>query len=180
MFVISVEGTKTEPQYFATFNGPQSIVRVKCLKRKPTDSSPIHVLKQMKVYLKEESLRKTDEAWLVVDRDNWTEEQLQELIEWEKKSIQYGLALSNPNFEYWLLLHFEDGQGIANTRECSSRLKKYVCNYEKNIDIAKFTLERKNQATARAKQRDIHLSNDLSQKWTTTVYRLVEKILSHQ
>ena len=32
-FVVSVEGSKTEPQYFAIFNQPQSIVLVKCLKR---------------------------------------------------------------------------------------------------------------------------------------------------
>ena len=31
LFVVSVEGSKTEPQYFAIFNQPQSIVLVKCL-----------------------------------------------------------------------------------------------------------------------------------------------------
>ena len=37
LFVVSVEGSKTEPQYFAIFNQPQSIVLVKCLKRPSSD-----------------------------------------------------------------------------------------------------------------------------------------------
>src|SRR5258708_7347426 len=111
LFIVSAEGSKTEPQYFAIFNEPQSIVLVKCLRRKLTNSSPLQVLKKMEVYLRKESLRKTDEAWIVVDKDDWAEDQLQELQQWAKKNINYGFALSNPNFEYWLLLHFEDGKG---------------------------------------------------------------------
>jgi hypothetical protein len=72
LFVVSVEGSKTEPQYFAIFNQPQSIVLVKCLKRPSTESSPIQVLKKMQGYLRKESLRKTDEVWIVVDKDDWT------------------------------------------------------------------------------------------------------------
>ena len=80
LFVISVEGSKTEPQYFAIFNQPQSIILVKCLKRPSTESSPIQVLKRMEGYLRKESLRKTDEAWIVVDKDDWMEDQLRELL----------------------------------------------------------------------------------------------------
>jgi hypothetical protein len=89
-------GPKTEPQYFAIFNQPQSIVLVKCLKRPSTESSPIQVLKKMQGYLRKESLRKTDEAWIVVDKDAWTENQLGELLQWAKKSENHGFALSNP------------------------------------------------------------------------------------
>lgn len=39
LFVVSVEGSKTEPQYFSIFNQPQSIVLVKCLKRPSTEST---------------------------------------------------------------------------------------------------------------------------------------------
>lgn len=180
LFVVSVEGSKTEPQYFAIFNEPESIILVKCLRRKSTNSSPNHVLKRMEGYLQKEGLRKTDEAWLVVDKDNWTEDQLRKLLEWEKNNTNHGLALSNPHFEYWLLLHFEDGKGMTNAHECLGRLEKYLCDYEKNIDAKKFTLERINQAITRAKQRDVHRSSNLPQIWSTGVYRLVEKILNHK
>ncbi len=180
LFVVSVEGSKTEPQYFAIFNQPQSIVLVKCLKRPSTESSPIQVLKKMQNYLRKESLRKTDEAWIVVDRDDWTEDQLKELVEWANKSENHGFALSNPNFEYWLLLHFEDGKGIASSQECLTRLKRHLPNYKKDIDGKKITLELITNTIARAKQRDVNRSNDLPSTWSTTVYKLVEKIIDHK
>lgn len=178
LFVVSVEGSKTEPQYFAIFNQPQSIVLVKCLKRASTKSSPIRVLKEMQSYLRKESLRKTDEAWIVVDKDAWTEDQLRELLEWAKKSENYGFALSNPSFEYWLLLHFEDGKGVASSQECLTRLKRHLPNYKKDIDAKKIPLELVNKAIARAKQRDPKHSNDLLPIWSTNVYKLVEKIIN--
>ncbi len=180
LFIVSVEGSKTEPQYFAIFNQPQAIVLVKCLKRPSTESSPIQVLKKMESYLRKESLRKTDEAWIVVDKDDWTEDQLCGLLQWAKKSENYGFALSNPNFEYWLLLHFEEGKGITNSQECLARLKRHLPNYKKDIDGKKITLELIAKAISRAKQRDANRSNDLPQIWSTTVYKLVEKIIDHQ
>ena len=179
LFVISVEGSKTEPQYFAIFNQPQSIILVKCLKRPSTESSPIQVLKRMEGYLRKESIRKTDEAWIVVDKDDWMEDQLRELLQWAKKSENHGFALSNPNFEYWLLLHFEDGKGVANSQECLTRLKRQLPNYKKDIDSKKITLELIAKAISRARQRDANRSNDLPQMWSTSVYKLVEKIINH-
>ena len=179
LFVISVEGSKTEPQYFAIFNQPDSIVFVKCLKRKSTDSSPNKVLKRMEGYLRKESLKKTDEAWIVVDKDDWNEDQLRDLLQWVKKRVNnHKLALSNPNFEYWLLLHFEDGKGIASSQECLTRLKRHLPNYKKNIDGKKFTSGLITQAISRAKLRDVNRINDLPQKWSTDVYKLAERILS--
>lgn len=180
LFVVSVEGSKTEPQYFAIINRSQSNVLIKCLKRSLTASSPIQVLKKMESYLRKEFLKKTDEAWIVVDKDDWTEDQLRELLQWAKKNVNYGFAMSNPNFEYWLLLHFEDGKGISNVRECLTRLKRYLPDYKKDIDGKKITLELVTKAVARAKQRDVHLSNDLPQMWSTNVYKLVEKILDYK
>lgn len=169
LFVVSVEGSKTEPQYFAIFNQPQSIVLVKCLKRPLTESSPIQVLKRMEVYLRKESLRKTDEAWVVVDKDDWTEERLKELLQWAKKSENHGVALSNPNFEY--------GKGIANSQECLTRLKRHMPNYKKEIDGKKITSELIAKAISRARLRDVNRSNDLPQIWSTTVCKLIEKII---
>lgn len=178
LFVVSVEGSKTEPQYFATFNQPESIILVKCLKRLPTASSPIQVLNNLQSYLRRESLKKTDEAWIVVDKDNWTEDQLRELLQWAKTSENHGFALSNPNFEYWLLLHFEDGKGITNSQECLTRLKRHLPNYKKEIDSKKITSELIAKAISRAKQRDVNQFNDFPQMWSTTVYKLVEKIIN--
>jgi hypothetical protein len=177
LFVVATEGNKTEPQYFAMFNNQNSIIRVNCIKGRH-DSSPTQVLNRMTKYLKKESLKASDEAWLVVDRDNWNEEQLTQLHEWSQKAKNYKFALSNPKFEYWLLLHFEDGTGIASSRDCSDRLKRYLPEYDKGIDIRKVTLSMIQAAVSRAKQRDtppcLDWPRDLG---STTVYRLVENIL---
>jgi hypothetical protein len=74
MYVITAEGVKTEPQYFALVNNLQAVIRVTCLKDKH-DSAPPQVLKRMTKYLRDQSLRNSDEAWLVVDKDLWTDPQ---------------------------------------------------------------------------------------------------------
>src|SRR6202161_1989973 len=83
LFVIATEGAKTEPQYFSIFNDHSSIVRVICLKGK-NRSSPLQVLKRMKTCIEEASLHLLDEAWIVIDKDNWAEEHLAILFEWSK------------------------------------------------------------------------------------------------
>ncbi|GAB4223777.1 MAG: RloB family protein [Gammaproteobacteria bacterium] len=180
LFLIATEGSKTEPQYFEIFNrfnNQHSVIKVQCLTSNH-NSSPPHVLKRMKHFLNQENLKKTDEAWIVIDRDEWTEQQLTNLHTWSTRCDNYGFALSNPKFEYWLLLHFEDGNGIQSANDCSNKLKSYIKNYDKNIDIRKIQLEQIEQAIERAKQRDIPACTDWPRNIGTTVYKLVEKILN--
>jgi len=177
LFLIATEGEKTEPQYFDIFNDQQSVINVRCLKG--CGGSPQKVLERMKDHLEEEELEGSDEAWLVIDKDNWLPEQLAPLHTWTQerhKRHKRGLALSNPKFEYWLLLHFEDGK--ASSQDCSDRLKKHIPGYDKKIDPSDFTRYRIDDAIRRAKQRD----NPPCADWprtahVTTVYRLVESIL---
>lgn len=84
LFIIAAEGNKTEIQYFnrlKTLEGIQSIIHIECL-RGGHKSSPSQVLKRMLRYLKNNSLDKSDEAWLVIDKDQWTDQQLASLYEW--------------------------------------------------------------------------------------------------
>lgn len=133
----------------------------------------------MESYLQKEGLKKSDEAWLVVDKDAWPEDQLRQLMAWEQKKENYGFALSNPNFEYWLLLHFEDGKGSLSASECLNRLKKHLPNYHKEIDTKRITRDHIDQAILRAKLQKADNAGVLSQVCRTTVYRLVERILGH-
>lgn len=180
LFVIAAEGYKTEPQYFALINQinqRQAVIHVQCLKNKQKNS-PIHVLNRMKQYIRDEKLKATDEAWLVVDKDEWTDEQLLKLHDWANALENYGFALSNPKFEYWLLLHFEDGDSIVTSQNCSERLKRYLPDYDKGVDARKITLEHIRNAINRAKQRDNPPCSDWPREvGGTTVYRLVENIL---
>lgn len=178
LFVIAVEGSKTEPQYFARFNQQSSVIQIRCLKKNHR-SDPRNVLKRMKAHLGNESLRKSDEAWLVIDKDQWTDDHLTLLYQWSQKAANYGLAVSHPKFEYWLLLHFKEGTEIGSSRECSDRLSQYLPNYDKNIDHRKITMEHITKAIARAKLRDQPPCIDWPRTIAiSTVYRLVEKLLT--
>ena len=82
-------------------------------------------------------LKQGDQLWLVIDRDpqSWKEKQIA-LIGRECSRRKYYLALSNPCFELWLLLHFEDvpkhseqlrDELLANKRQClKARVGQYL------------------------------------------------------
>lgn len=179
LFVIAVEGAKTEQQYFAILKNwhRHSVVHVELLRGKH-DSSPSGVLRRMEGRLRQEQLKASDEAWLVIDRDQWPNRQLAELHAWSQGRGNYGFALSNPKFEYWLLLHFEDGTGIRTASQCSNQLKKHIPDYDKGIDTHKIPLNKIKDAIRRAKARDKPPCIDWPRApGGTTVYKLVENII---
>ena len=175
MFVLATEGSKTESQYFSIFNDRSLTVHIKFL-RGGDRSAPAQVLKRMRDYLKEFNLTSSDEAWLVVDKDQWTDEQLLQLYDWAKEDDSYGFALSNPKFEFWLLLHFEDGKGVSSSQACSERLKRHMPDYDKDIrkKISGSMIEK---AVRRAKELDTPACSDWPRSAGTTVYKLIENIL---
>lgn len=175
MFIIVAEGTVTEQEYFQLLT-VDSIIHIKCLRNR-SNLTPKEALLRVREHISREGLRKTDEAWVVVDKDSWNEEHLDELHKWAQARSNYGFALSNPKFELWLLLHFEDAKGVRTSEECNKKLAKHVPGYNKHVDGQKFTHERIKAATDRAKKRDIPPCADWPRNTGTTVYRLVEKIL---
>ncbi len=176
MFVIVAEGTVTEQEYFALLEEP-TIVRVKCLSNKQ-NLPPDKALDRVQEYVRKEGLRNGDQAWVVVDKDSWPEAHLQELHKWaQKRPEQYGFALSNPKFEYWLLLHFEDAKGITSSADCDKRLAKYLAKNKKHVNGALFQPERIQFAIKMAEKRDVPRCVDWPRRTGTTVYRLVKAIL---
>jgi len=181
IFFIACEGAVTEPGYF---NNLKSIlpscnpnISLHCLDGH-NHSAPMQVLQRIKEYVLSEKFKDDlDEAWLVVDKDDWDDEQLMLLYEWSQEKENYGFALSNPSFEYWLLLHFEDGNSITENT-CLKRLKKHWPGYNKKIEAKYFSEVKIKEAIKRATLRDNPPCKSWPQKvGCTTVYRLVERIL---
>jgi len=140
----------------------------------------MQVLSRMEEYIKQEGVKPSDEAWLIVDRDQWDEKHLDLLHQWTLKCSNYKLALSNPKFEFWLLLHYEDAKNISTERECLTRLKHYLPNYNKKIEVRKITHTQIHNAVYRAEQRDKPPCPSWPRSFgSTTVYRLVRKILKN-
>ena len=168
---------KTEPTYFEIIDKLTVTNHIELIQGS-SNSSPRHVLERMKDRLAKGNLKDSDEAWVVVDKDNWTDEQLRALYEWGKSSKNYGLAVSNPAFEFWLLLHFEEGNDTRSLDDCKNRLKRYVPKYNKEINEKKITIKQVNDAIRRAQVRHNLPCKDWPRyPGRTTVYRLVAKIL---
>ncbi len=178
IFVIAGEGEKTEEMYFNSLKEfLKEKIKIQCVPG-TKKTSCTQVLDRLKKFLKEEHVMEPYEVWLVIDKDDNSDEKLREVYDWSKSKDNYGLALSNPKFEYWLLLHFEDGAGIQSVRECDDRLKRWFPDYEKEVDCRKISQKRIADAVRRAKTRDNPSCADWPRTFgRTTVYRLIEKLI---
>lgn len=178
-FVISAEG-QTELQYFQALNRLCDKVVLKAI-RGGTQSAPVHVLKRMQQYIQREGLESTDECWLVVDRNRWPKDQLKKLDRWSDLNERYGFAISNPKFEFWLLLHFEDGTKVRSSEDCTRRLRNHIPQYDGRIKSNIFTTERICNAVEKAKSLDEFRGRDWPfDRFTSTVYQLVSRIIKDE
>lgn len=190
IFVIATEGEKTEPVYFndlkALHRNP--LVYVTVLKRQNSASSPNHVIRELNRFKSLYELKPKDELWIVVDRDNWGYRNLSTTA---RQCLQkkYNLAVSNPCFEVWLLLHLRDISKCSpqkimalsenTTRDLEKEIRSICGFYNKsNPDTSKF-LPHVKIAIRRAKKLDINPSHRWPNSIGTTVYRLAEKIIQN-
>lgn len=176
LFVLATEGEVTEPQYFALLNDLIPNIHIKTLNSRHA-SSPHRILNLLVEYLQKEQLLLTDEAWLVADKDSWPDQDINKLFTWSNSDDRYGVAISYPCFEVWLLLHFENAKAIASAKDCIARLKKHWPNFNKSIPNRAFSISQVKAAVQNAKAK-----HDGDQHWLlvngqTTVYQLVEKML---
>lgn len=197
IYLISIasEG-KTEEQYFDGIHdlGSSEIIKVERLEKSDdtdTKSHPNHVIElldERKEYWKEHGIE-ANELWMVVDRDkqNVSEKQLNTIIT-KCNQEGYNLALSNPTFELWLLLHLTDLQEysaddlLSNVKVNKSRrfiekelltiLKGYN---KKNLKFYRFESGIKD-AIQRAKELPTE-NESLVEKLGTSVCVLVEKLV---
>jgi hypothetical protein len=83
------------------------------------------------------------------------------------------LIASNPCFELWYLLHYQDQQAELSSKECENNLSVYAKNYKKGYIDDKLKLQlinRKGEAVKRAKKLKSY-SNP-----STDVFKLIEDL----
>lgn len=173
-FVLATEGTRTEPEYFQLFRGLAD-THIKIVPHGQA-SSPDRLLRAMQRHLRSEPLKADDQAWIVVDTDAWTEEQLRAVHAWSVASERHGLAVSNPMFEYWLLLHFEDGDQVTTAKQCRDRLARHLPHGSKCGLPIESLRDLVHGAVERAVRRDCPACPDWPRQTGTTVYRLVQAL----
>ena len=126
---------------------------------KPEGSDPLSVVREA---VDERTSRKEsrewtegDFAWAAFDGDehiannraNWN----RALQLARREGIR--LAISNPSFEYWYLLHYQDQTGHLTRQEARRRLEVYLPDYEKSDVLYRKALrERTEAALCRARQ----------------------------
>ncbi len=114
------------------------------------ERSPLHVVKKA-ADIRSADPDAFDEYWAVFDVDEFDVKSAIALA--REKGIQ--LAISNPCFEYWLLLHFcEINSHLENYKATVGKLKKHLQGYDK--DSLRFSDYSSNVELAiqRAKKRD--------------------------
>ena len=194
VFFIASEGERTEPDYFGIILAKlYPNIRMVMLgeTKNLRGNDPTRLKKRIQGNLREQINKIIQcEAWVVVDKDEWTVEQLNEVANWvkgenhKKKPAFHGMALSNPCFEFWLLLHFKDENGEFDCDKCVSRLKrKYIPNYDKRLNdhniIKLFSKNNIEYAIRRSEMKNEGLNEDWPrQPGHTTVHILVQHILN--
>ncbi len=188
--LISCEGEKTEYGYFEDVRKSLHMEPNKIIVLKPEASDPPGIVKQAleeRTYRQQEKeWDEEDLAWAVFDGDehkahnieNWR----QALQIAQEKDIR--LAISNPSFEYWYLLHYQDQTGYLTRQQALSLLKTHIPKYEKSDVLYRGELQHRTESTIiRAKQVAHQASADALEPYSnpcTYVWELVELILSLQ
>jgi hypothetical protein len=194
---LAYEGNLTEADYFeklkesARFNDEQ--IHLLSLKRKKgdTNSAPNHVFKKLKNEAKEEfNFKSPDELWMIIDRDEW--KGIDKISELCKEEGNFFLALSNPCFEFWLLLHIKDitdysheelnvifeNKKVNNTKTHLKQLLGTLLDegYNESRPRSQRFFSNIDLAISRAKSLD-NLNEDYPSYLGSHVYKLVERII---
>jgi hypothetical protein len=176
LFIVATEGEVTEKQYFAMFHSTR--IKVEVLPTSSDGSSaPQYVLDRLNAFKDQYDLNEDDMLWLVFDVDRWGARNLS-LICRQAKQKGYCLAISNPCFEVWLCLHFQDAD--PQDKGCQAfkaRLRTILGSYNSsNLDLSLYK-PRIEDAVDRAKA----LHPNAQQNWPpavgTHVYRVIEILL---
>jgi hypothetical protein len=157
-------GVVTEPGYFEGLRQFHRNPAIKVvIKRKPVDPAS---LVRYAVTLRDNDADSFDDVWCVVDVDDFDLEPAVTLA--AKKNIS--LAVSNPCFETWLVLHFTNHTApLACYSEANRVLLKFVPDYGKTrLEFARYAdgvdraVERAEKLAERGRE---HLANPASGVW---------------
>ena len=213
-YIIAVEGDKTEIDYFKGFNkcrkelGIRDGVDVLPLERTDTKSAPKHVYDLLNEFaqknypLNQSSqplIDEDDELWMVIDRDrrNNSAEQLKAVLA-DCNKANFNLAITNPAFELWLILHFikfadleqTEVEKLCNNSKVSTKntfskamLKKLESaersKFDKGIDSFMLYKDKIRQAISEAEQLEnnanILIADDGVSSLGTNIHTLIEK-----
>ena len=119
--VVATEGVVTEPEYLKLFNrfhGHQS-VRVVAIGVGGDPRAVVERAIDESKELKNDRLARRDSIWAMFDRD--IHARFDEAIDLARGN-NVSLAISNPCFELWGILHYQEQHAPLNRHECQRKL----------------------------------------------------------
>ena len=136
--LIVCEGSKTEPQYFHAIRQRWRLATLQVLivpsqgKTDPCNLVELAIEKRQELE-DDDRWEKGDRAWVAFDGDEHIEKSLDA---WNKalskaRGQKIELAITNPCFEFWYLLHFQDHFSQITSKKAKALLNKYLPDYDK-------------------------------------------------
>lgn len=161
---VVTEGSNTEPLYLKeVWNLTQSSQQNYALRFAPNKSgsgrrNPSALVDKANDYINrsENQLSERDQVWIVCDVDNWPKQDQENLSKWvkEESKIKRGVAISNPKFEVWLIMHLTDKKPPKDSRKCDTLLNKLTNNKYSKSDLSclQLTIDKIDSALEQSKK----------------------------
>jgi hypothetical protein len=174
---VSAEG-QTEKDYLRMNVFKDSSVVVRFPKEiHPDRRNPEAVLKRFKKAINAEDFRNGDEAWLMVDVDTWSEYEFAKLLSWANSDPRHHLAVSNPKFELFLVMHFERGRGCTTPQKVDEALKRNWPQYNKRVSATQFSLTEVEAAVENAALKRASCKDALPAPGMTDAHLLIARLI---
>jgi len=189
--LIVCEGEKTEPQYFEGLKRELRLRTVEVVvEGKECGSAPISVVdhailkrrERVKDARQSMMLVEYDEVWCVIDVEAPQQHTSLDAAFDKAKANKLNVALSNPCFEYWYILHFKKTSALMHSNKATMReLKQHYPKYKKNDPnffaiVNQFTSEAIKNSKEVLKEK--HYGDDLRDcNPSTHVHLIVERLL---
>ncbi len=139
IILLGVEGdNKTERHYFNHFNRLQAKYVIRFAKGNETD--PVNIVANLARDIEQagtDSFTRGDIAYAVFDTDTCQHKEaaIQQAVRTARKA-GIKIAISNPCFEVWFICHFDHcTSAFCSNRAAIQKLKTYIPEYEKNVDV---------------------------------------------
>jgi len=188
LFVVATEDRYAPAQYFSFLNHPKIHVEVLGT-RHGEGADAARVIARLTEFIQKYQISDDDQLWALLDTDHWvTGNHKKHLIEsiGDARLRGFHIAMSNPCFDFWLLLHHEDiGAGVVykDCAEAGARIRELKGEFNKtNLKKEHYPTLTIQQAIDRAKALEPTPLGAVVDYWPTTngsrVYLLMEELKS--
>jgi RloB-like protein len=184
-FLIYCEGEKTEPSYFdglARFlRSP--LIHIEIGEQQADPKGLVELAIAHREQAKKAARKQADdnllfnEVWCVFDVDQHA--RLPDAIQ-KAAASSIDLAVSNPCFELWLLIHFREQWAYITGSAAQSAVRRFIRGYGKIVDYSLLVgkgdvaISRAQKLALRAEEADDKIGNP-----STGVWRLVSELCRH-